>query len=211
MPVFRNLIKLVKSKRGDLLSCFLNNKSFSIISDNCWGGFVYQYFNLPYKTPFIGLFVFSPDYIILLSNLKFYLDSDLKFISHEDSKYKKQLKEHGTFGKYPIATLGGEVEIHFLHYGSQSEAREKWNKRVDRVDYDNLIIKFCDRDMCNEKIIEKFFSLTFERKIFLSSKFRSNRVNLKLKGENGLEVCNEWPNFKRTRNLLFFINRFYNS
>ena len=40
----------------------------TIISNNCWGGFVYQKFNLQYRTPFVGLFIFAPDYIELLEN-----------------------------------------------------------------------------------------------------------------------------------------------
>jgi uncharacterized protein (DUF1919 family) len=41
----------------------LNDHSFSIISNNCWGGFVYQYFGLKYSSPFAGLFLFSKDYL----------------------------------------------------------------------------------------------------------------------------------------------------
>jgi len=40
----------------------INHKSFSIISNNCWGGLVYQYFGLPYNTPTVGLFIMDDDF-----------------------------------------------------------------------------------------------------------------------------------------------------
>lgn len=33
----------------------LKNKDFVIISDNCWGGAVYQWYDRPYNSPFVGL------------------------------------------------------------------------------------------------------------------------------------------------------------
>ena len=55
----------------------LKNKNFTIICDNCWAGKVYQELGLPYQTPFVGMFVFSPDYIKMLKNLKHYLSGDI--------------------------------------------------------------------------------------------------------------------------------------
>ena len=40
----------------------LQNTNFSIISNNCWGGYVYQEQNLPYQSPFVGLFLYAKDY-----------------------------------------------------------------------------------------------------------------------------------------------------
>ena len=36
---------------------------FTIISNNCWAGLVYQHFGLPYNTPTAGLFFFAQDYL----------------------------------------------------------------------------------------------------------------------------------------------------
>ena len=44
----------------------LKNKTVTILSNNCWGTFMYKYCNLEFNSPFIGLFVFAPDYIKLL-------------------------------------------------------------------------------------------------------------------------------------------------
>jgi uncharacterized protein (DUF1919 family) len=55
----------------------LKDKNFVIISDNCWGGEVYQWFKRPYNSPFIGLFLNGPCYIKLLSNFDYYMNQEL--------------------------------------------------------------------------------------------------------------------------------------
>ena len=84
-----NLIKLKIKIMKYINKLGLKNKDFTIVSNNCWGGFVYQKFGLEYKTPFIGLFIFTPDYIELLKNFKELIFKELKFINFEQSKYYK--------------------------------------------------------------------------------------------------------------------------
>src|SRR6186997_1521075 len=83
----------------------LKNRNFTIIADNCWGNFLYQDFGLEYQSPFVGLFIFSPDYILLLENFDERIQLDLQFIPPENSKYKDQLIAWKTLGTYPVALL----------------------------------------------------------------------------------------------------------
>ena len=78
----------------------LKNKNFTIICDNCWAGKVYQELGLPYQTPFVGMFVFSPDYIKMLKNLKHYLSGDIPLKFVKESKYIKDFDN-----AYPLALL----------------------------------------------------------------------------------------------------------
>ena len=59
----------------------LQNKNFVIISNNCFGGQAYRSLQLPYNTPFVGLFLYGPCYLKLLQNFGFYLNQDLIQIS----------------------------------------------------------------------------------------------------------------------------------
>ena len=52
----------------------VKSRDFTIISNNCWAGRVYQYLDMPYLTPTAGLYFFAPDYIKFVSDLKKYLD-----------------------------------------------------------------------------------------------------------------------------------------
>lgn len=128
----------------------IKNKRISIISNNCWGGYMYQSCNLKYQSPFIGLFLFAPDYIQLLKNLDYYLSQDITFITRKQSKYADLIIE-----EYPIGMLGEGIEIHFLHYKSNEEAAEKWKQRVKRIDLNNLIVKFCDRDLSTPEYMKE--------------------------------------------------------
>ena len=154
----------------------IKNKNFSIISNNCWAGRVYQYLDMPYLSPTAGLYFFAPDYIKFVSDLKRYLNTPLCFISPEDSKYYEEIKRRNQADK-PIGILD-DVEIVFLHYKTKEEAKEKWNRRKERVNYDNIILKFSRMDLCTEKEIEQFDTLPFKNKFVLN-----NRLPLKYKSE----------------------------
>ena len=118
----------------------MKNRTFTIISDNCWGGFVYQRYNLQYRTPTIGLFFYPPDYISFLEKIDYYLSLDLKIINRSQSKYKHINPERD----YPVGLLD-DVEIQFLHYSSADEAITKWNARKERIDFNNCLVKMSNR------------------------------------------------------------------
>ncbi|WP_242919058.1 DUF1919 domain-containing protein [Pontibacter liquoris] len=142
------------------------NKDFTIISNNCWGGSVYEDLQLSYKTPTVGLFFFAPCYIKFLIDLRSNLQEEITFINQ--SKYKKgnRLRE---MSYYPIGLINGEIEIHFLHYKSEQEAKEKWTKRAERVNFDNLYLSFSDNEECNINEITVFDNLPYQ-KVFFSAK-----------------------------------------
>lgn len=154
----------------------IKSKDFSIISNNCWAGRVYQYLDMPYLSPTAGLYFFAPDYIKFVSDLRRYLDTPLRFIKPEESKYYDELKKRNQTDK-PIGILD-DVEIVFLHYKTKEEAEEKWNRRKARVNYNNIILKFSRMDLCTEKEIEAFDALEFENKFVLN-----NRLPLRYKSE----------------------------
>lgn len=138
----------------------LTNTDFVIISRNCWGGQVYQYLQKPYNTPFVGLFLFGPCYMNLLANFDDYMQMELDFISV--SKYSESKNN------YPIGILK-DVEIHFQHYESIEEARNKWNRRRDRMlentNKDNYFFTICDRRRINLQDLTKFHELPFKNKV----------------------------------------------
>lgn len=146
----------------------IKSRDFTIISNNCWAGKLYQYLDMPYLSPTVGLYFFADDYIKFLKNLKYYMSLDLKFISYRDSKYCETLAEHNQTEK-PIGILD-DVEIVFLHYKTEEEAYEKWNRRKARINWDNLYIKFSKMNQCTEKHMKEFSELPFEKKILLGTR-----------------------------------------
>ena len=116
-PIVYPIINFIPRRR-------LKNKNFTIICDNCWAGKVYQELGLPYQTPFVGMFVFSPDYIKMLKNLKHYLSGNIPLKFVKESKYIKYFDN-----SYPLALLD-DIELHFLHYADEEEATQKWERRL---------------------------------------------------------------------------------
>jgi uncharacterized protein (DUF1919 family) len=146
----------------------LRNREFSIISNDCWGAEVYQHLGLAYRTPFVGLFVAAPCFLRLLADLQRYLASPLEF--REQSAYADLERDRQRSAlRYPLGMLGGDVELHFVHFSTRREAREKWDRRVGRVDYDNLYLKLtADKDMCTPRHVEAFDSLPNSHKLCLT-------------------------------------------
>jgi uncharacterized protein (DUF1919 family) len=150
----------------------LKNKDFSIIGNNCLVVGVYHKFGLKFTTPTVGLFFFSEDYIRFLENLEYCLKQSLIF--KETSKFA-EANELREIKHYPIGVLPDDIEIHFMHYKSQEEAIEKWNRRVKRINFENLFIIYSDGDRFREELLSRYEMLPYVHKIFFSSKPLGNR------------------------------------
>lgn len=146
----------------------LNIKNPTIISNNCWGGIICQYLGIPYYTPTVGLYFFSDEYIKFLKKFKYYINQKLEIIDAKQSKYYNELIVKG-HDKSFIGKLD-DVEIVFLHYNSRKEIIEKWNKRVKRINWDYIIFKFCNQNLCSDDNIYEFEQLKFKNKICFSTK-----------------------------------------
>lgn len=154
-------------------------KTFTIISNNCWGAYIYRLFKEPYRSPTIGLFIMPDDFLKMIRKLDYYMkDCRLKFIKPEKSRHYDELKTHKHFGEYPVGVLG-DVEIFFVHYKDEKEAREKWTRRAERINWDNLIIKFNDQNGCTEEQIMDFNRINkFKKMICFTAKRIPGKYNV---------------------------------
>lgn len=159
MPTYEGLrLKILKYWRLGLANYRkkqLKSTNFTIISNNCWGGMIYESYNLPKESPTVGMFFIAKDYIEFLSDLKGYVNGKLTFISPTKSRWKDipQISEDKRFGSYPVGVLSNgknSIEIFFLHYHSEQEVREKWERRVKRINWNKLLVKFNDQNGCTE-------------------------------------------------------------
>jgi uncharacterized protein (DUF1919 family) len=169
--LYTSLIVRNKGVKGKV-----KNLDFTIVSNNCWGAEIYKELGIAYNTPFVGLYLFPEDYIQLLKNLHKYLNTKLIFT--DKSKYLVANIDRQT-SKYPIGLLN-DVEIHFKHYKSQNEARNKWERRIKRVNYDSLFVEFSDRDGIDQLLYKKLLSLPYKNVVcFVSStKYNSKKTVL---------------------------------
>lgn len=152
--------------RSRLLRRRLQRPDFSIVSDDCWGGEVYKALERPFRTPFIGLLIGHDSYLRLLEDLESRLARPLELVLAGDVEFGPG--DPGAAPHVPVGYLGGDVEIRFLHYGSVAEVREKWQRRLERLDFARLFVKFAGdtkpyrTPLCE---LERFDALPYASKV----------------------------------------------
>lgn len=156
-----NKLRVVANIRG------IQSRNFSIIASNCTGALPYRFLKFPYTSPTVNLFFFAPCYIKFIKNLDYYLSAPLKFAPR--SSYKQGELIRTLHGRYPVGRLD-DIEIHFMHYPNAEDATEKWNRRVERINRNNLIFAFTDKDLCTPELLEEFDGLDLPNKYVLTAK-----------------------------------------
>jgi uncharacterized protein (DUF1919 family) len=139
-----------------------------MVANDCWGAEVYKDFGLPFESPFIGLFVPGPCFIKLASDFRRVVTSPLRFTNESRYERNPDIAKKG----YPIGLLDDDVEIHFLHYDSEAEAKSKWDRRVSRIAYDRLFFKIsADGNFpFSDEELRTFDALPLARKLILTSR-----------------------------------------
>ena len=104
----------------------LKNCDFSIVSSNNIGGMLCSDLKVSFNSPFVNLYIRANDYIKMCSDLRGYMDEELKFTREIDPYY-------GLI-TFPTAYLR-DVKIYFMHYKDEKEALDTWKRRKERITY----------------------------------------------------------------------------
>lgn len=133
----------------------LRHSKLSIISQNCWAGLTCHNFGLPFLTPTINMYTLEKDYLKFLSQLKYYMDIELRFYKNA---YDGNVKS-----EYPIMLLG-DIYWHMNHYGKVGVegARQKWEERRLKINWYNLLIMGYTE---SPEILAEFDELPYAKKI----------------------------------------------
>ena len=134
----------------------LENKNFTLISNNCNGCVLLHELGLKFNSQFVNLSINAVDYIKYLKNFDYYNSLELSFV------------EDGSVS-YPVGLLG-DLRIDFVHYKSPEEAREKWNDRKKRINIENMYVIFTEQGDCTEECVKSFDELPFENKVVFTCK-----------------------------------------
>lgn len=188
----------------------LRYHNFTIISNNCWGGWVYRYFKQPYNSPTVGLFFLSKDYIKFVSDLRRYMEAELVFIKPEEANQKDEAAQYiEKWGQYPIGRLI-DVDVHFLHSKNEKDAYDCWNRRKRRVNYSRIIIKMSMQNLWDDKYGDEFNNLDFPNKLLFTNKEvdYNNVTKVLFTGDIGQpETRNEGEEYRKYMNILEYINQ----
>lgn len=207
MKIKKQLIKLYKNTIGRINNSRIKNKNLTIISNNCWGGIFYRDNNLKYLSPTCGLFFIGQEYIKFIYNLNKYIGIDeIKFINVSESKYNDYLNKiqyNGIIGKID------DLEICFMHYKSEKEVLEKWNRRKKRINWNNILYKFNDQNFCRYEDLKKFNEFKADKKISFTAKKYDEFDTIQIKKYEKHEyVLDDIKSYKRYFNMYNYINKF---
>ena len=191
---------LAKSRKKSL-----KHDDFTIISNNCWGGVCYEYFGMAKLSPTVGAYFFAEDYVKFCSNLKYYLSLELEIIPISHSYHRESIKKQNN-SKAIIGRLD-DVEIVFLHYPNEKIALEKWKRRVERVNWKRIILKFSYQNNCNDELVKTFLTIKdYPKFVLVGSKITGDADEIVFKRANGKETVDETVNFDRFINPIEIIN-----
>lgn len=143
-----NRIKIAVFRSG------LKARDFSIISQNCIGGVFYHDMGLTFQSPTVNLFIPQPDFIRFVNGLEHYLDAELEMRWAEE---------------YPVGRLD-DVEVHFVHYETCSEAAEAWARRKQRVRHDRIAVVATDRDGFSDEAFEQWKRIKYPKVLFTANR-----------------------------------------
>lgn len=132
----------------------LKESRISIISNNCWGGTIYNTLGIECLSPFKNLFLKDDSYLRMLKNLDYYLGCKPEFGGLETDVHNGNV--------YPILKLD-DVQIHCNHDSEYETAVQKWNRRLMKLNRENLFIEMYTED---EECAHEFIRMQkFKKKI----------------------------------------------
>ncbi len=137
----------------------LKNDNFSIICSNCIGGVIYHRLGKQFLSPTVNMWMRQREFLTFVENLREACSQDVVFIP---SEYDYPV------GK--ITTKGGDVRLYFNHAATQEEALENWNRRRERINYDNLFLIMYDREDIAEEDLRRLERIPCKNKAVLSQR-----------------------------------------
>lgn len=135
----------------------LENHEFSIICSDCTAGCVCKDLKQQMRSPTRNFYFNADEYIKFCQNLEYYLSLPLTDDSEPiETEY--------------LTAMCGDVRLYLVHYETAEQAKEEWERRKRRVNFNNLFFLMNDRNFCTEEHIEAFDALPYPNKVCFTHK-----------------------------------------
>lgn len=172
----------------------LSAQNFSIISQNCIGGVFYHDMHMKFLSPTINLFFKEPDFIRFVQNLEYYINTELRMVWGEE---------------YPIGYLD-DIPVYFMHYRTCREAKDSWDKRKQRINWNKIIVIATDMEGFDNYTWKLWTEIPYPKVLFTSVERKSQDVVSfpEYKGNGHVEDLIPDRKFYKNNVLVRTINRF---
>lgn len=109
------------------------NKDFTLVCQNCLGGVIYSFLDLPFMSPTINMFIEDENFVKLAEDPVHYLSVPAEpYID----KYVDPIDPSIVYPKIRV----DDIEICCLHYKDCAEAVDAWERRRKRANLSNIYI-----------------------------------------------------------------------
>ncbi|MFQ7307741.1 MAG: DUF1919 domain-containing protein [Mediterraneibacter sp.] len=143
----------------------LINTDFTILSNTCIGGIISHDMGLKFLSPTVNIYIRPEEFVKFVKDLDYYLSLELTEIYHP--------------APYPVAKLG-ELTLYLKHFNTFEEAKEKWEERKKRINFQKIYVIMTDRDFtppdkarnaCPKKVLEEFNKLPYKKICFTAEEY----------------------------------------
>lgn len=128
----------------------LTSEKFTVISQNCIGGVLYHDLGAEFLSPTINLYFKEPDFVRFVQNLEYYMNLELKMRWEEE---------------FPVGTMG-DISVYFMHYKTCREAKEAWERRKKRINWDKILIIATDTAGYGEGTWDEWCKIEYPKVLF---------------------------------------------
>lgn len=113
--------------------------NYTIISNNCSGTALYHDIGSRFYSPTILLQILPSQYPKFCKNIKEYMALEVTEYTDITLKHMSEMYHllGGTKPYFPVGLLG-DIAILFQHYKTFAEAKEAWDRRRDRIDFNHM-------------------------------------------------------------------------
>lgn len=130
-----------KSIGGDINQSFLCN--------NCTGAMMMHDMGKRFDSPTVNLWMTPKDFLYLVKNIRFLSKKEIVDVTP-------------IHNNYPIGMLGN-CKIHFLHYKTFKDAIDCWNRRIKRLNMNNMYLILVETNPLSLNEIEDFNRLPYKK------------------------------------------------
>lgn len=127
----------------------------SLLCNNCTGGVILHELGLRFDTPTINTWIPDEDFLRFAENIAFYKKQQVKILPNQKD--------------YVLACLG-DVHVHFMHETDPEKAICDWNRRVSRLDEENLYCLFVADQNTADEIVQAVSQLPLPHVCVLTEK-----------------------------------------
>ena len=129
------------------------NSDPSIICNNCAGGILYNTLGLECKSPCKNLAIPDESFFKLVQHLEYYMSLEPEF--------QRWQRDPHSGKEFPVMRLY-DIEIWCNHDVSADEARDKWNRRKEKINYKNVLLMMYTE---SDRIGKQFLAIKDYKKI----------------------------------------------